>query len=418
MKTGAFSPTLPPRLFFGIERAKRRKLFSLLLTVLLASTSVHAEEMPEQSDLYGVVLRIEDVRSSPRERLLREAGENDRLQRVTVKLDAAHTPDLPGKPLPETITVDNALGENPAYNIPLRPGSRVLLNLEINPINGQRTFYIVNRDRTPALIILSTVALLALLLIGGSAVARHALLIILMTVGVYQFLFPAILAGGRSAVTPLATLCVAFPILAGFIHSADDPVQDAHAFRREQTVIVMSVLGGTGILALILWVMEIITPLSGFSGEGLAELWFRAPKMDYWLLYVSSALIAFQGLLFYLCRLLVRQRQTDTSTNSTALGPDKSFGDRFRLVMRRGRGLLGPLVSSLGLLCLGLFLPTLLQLEGTSTAQFINMESTASLFVSAFAGGLTLILAVPLTALLTAWQAGPTAPFWKKDPGN
>jgi uncharacterized membrane protein len=387
----------------------------LLLAVMVFSTTVRAAETPEQTDLYGVVVKIEEIRFSPLERLLRAAGENTRRQRVTIKLDATRAPDAPGVPLPKVVTAENALEDNPAYNIPLRPGARVLLTLETNPANGRRTFYIVNRDRTPALMILGTTALLALLLIGGSAVARHALLVVLMMVGVYQFLFPAILAG-RGAIIPLAAMCLAFPVLAGLIHSADDPTRDIRASRREQVVIAAGVLGGTGLLALIVWIMGVITPLSGFSSEGLAELWARSPGIDAWLLYVAGVLIAFQGLLFYLCRLLVRERQADAASGLSGPAAEESpimaFSARFRLVMRRGRGLLGPLISSLGLLCLGLFLPILLQLEGTPAAQFINLESTASLFIFAFAGGLTLILAVPLTALLVALSHS------KKGPGK
>ena len=357
-------------------------------------------EALKQVDLYGVVVKVEDASASPQARQLRAAGENDRLQKVTVKLDAAQMSNLPGKALPQTITVENVLGENPAYNIPLQPGVRVLLNMETNPTNHQRVFYITNRDRTPALIILSTIALLALLLIGGSEVARHGLLVVLVMLGVYKLLFPMILTG-QGAIFPLMAMCTAFPVLAALIHSSDEPAKGPRLFHRNQMVLIGGVWGGTAILVFILWVMRMITPLGGFSNEGLAELWYRAPKMDYWALYLSSVLIAFQGLLFYLCRLLTRQRQADPSLDQS---PDRLFGARFQIVMRRGRGLLGPLVSSLGLLCLGLFLPLLLQLEGTPTAQFINMESTASLFVFAFAGGLTLILTVPLTALLVAWQ--------------
>ena len=65
---------------------------------------------------------------------------------------------------------------------------------------------------------------------------------------------------------------------------------------------------------------------------------------------------------------------------------------------------MGPFISSLGLLFVGLFMPILLQMEGTPTSQFVNLESTASMLTFAFAGGLTLMLTVPLTALIAAWQ--------------
>ncbi len=355
------------------------------------------EDEPDAIDLYGVVLKVKLLSESPESTRLRVVGEQAKLQRVTVRLDTSGVPDSLAKtrkkkPLPEVITVNNTIEENPAYNIPLQPGARVLLSLDTNPVTGKQVFSIANRDRTPALLILATITLLALLLIGGSQVARHALLVAMMMLGVYKLLFPLVVSG-RGGAVPLTALCVAFPLLAGLIHSSESHIS-LRELSREQAVIAGGVLGGTAILAAILWIMGAITPLGGFYSEGLASLWYRSHGMDYWLLYRASVLIGFQGFLFYLCRMLARQRQSDTQA---------PFGERFRIIMERGRGLLGPLVSSLGLLCLGLFLPLLLQMEGTPTAQFMNLESTASLFIFAFSGGLTLILVMPLTALLAAW---------------
>jgi uncharacterized membrane protein len=187
-----------------------------------------------------------------------------------------------------------------------------------------------------------------------------------------------------------------FTILGSFIYQ----VPGAKSFSREQSVVILSTLGGLLMLNFILWVMHFITPLGGFSSEGLAALWYGAPKMDYWGLYLSSVLLGFQGFLFSLCWMLSQQRQ-----ETEVLG----FWARFNIVIIRGRRLLGPMSSSLGLLFLGLFLPILLQMQGTPTAQFVNLESTASMWVFALSGGLTLILTVPLTALIAAWRLTPAS---------
>src|SRR5690606_20231062 len=111
----------------------------------------------EEADIYGVVLKVQDAGPAPGSvQKLSVSAEGqahvplptDTLQRVTVRLDLDRPiPGLKGS----VITVDNVLGENPAYNIPLKPGARVLLNMERNLKTGQLNFYIANRDRTPAL---------------------------------------------------------------------------------------------------------------------------------------------------------------------------------------------------------------------------------------------------------------------------
>lgn len=340
----------------------------------------------EQIDMYGVVVSVKNAGVSPGLGLMQPNLDEEILQKITVRL----TSEGPGKGYKNRIvTIDNVLGNNPAYNIPLKPGARVLINMEKNPSTGKWVFYIANRDRTPALIVLGTLFVLAALLIGGVEVSKHLLLVVLMLLGCYKDLFPSILDGTTGA-NWIVLMCFAFTILASFIYR----VPGTRSLSREQSVVVLGTMGGLAILAIILWVMHDIAPLNGYSTEGLASLWFKSPKIDYLSLLMSGALLGFQGFLFYLCWSLAQGRK-DTEP--------LSFRQRFGIVMLRGRRILGPLISSLGLLFLGLFMPILLQLQGTPTAQFINLESTVSVLALAFAGGLSLILTVPLTAVIAAW---------------
>jgi len=345
----------------------------------------------EQLDVYGVVTEVKNVGAPPMGSLTKPIESDELLQKVTVRLDASGLESL--GITRRTVVVDNVLGENPAYNIPLKPGARVLLNMERTPA-GQWNFYIANRDRTPAIMILGTLFVMAVLLIGGQEVAKHALLVTLMLVGCYKALFPAILSG-TTGPNWILLMCFMFTILASFIYQTPG----TRSFNREQSVVILGTLGGLTILCLILWLMHEITPLNGFSNEGLASLWYQSPRMDYWTFFMSGALIGFQGLLFYLCWTLAQNRK---EPDGTVL----NFNQRFNVVMLRGRRLLGPMLSSVGLLFLGLFMPILLQLQGTPTAQFVNLETTASMLAYAFAGGLTLLLTVPLTAVIAAFLLG------------
>jgi uncharacterized membrane protein len=341
----------------------------------------------QQRDVYGVIMDVKTVGPISPGSLSRADEKKEILQKVTVRLDL--NTRVPGL-AQDTIVVDNILGENPAYNIPLKPGSRVLLTLERHPGGGKDSFFLSDRNRTPAILILGTLMVLAMLLIGGPEVAKHALLGLVMLVGCYQALFPAI-QSGTVGFNWIVLMCFMFTILASFIYQ----VPGTRSFSREQSVVVLGTFGGLLILTSLLCVMHEITPLDGYSSEGLASLWYSYPHLDYWLLYVASVLIGFQGFLFYLCWMLSQQRRDSESL---------TFRAHFWMVMHRGRRLLGPMTSSLGLLFLGLFLPILLQMQGTPRAQFINLESTDSMICFAFAGALTLILTVPLVALIAAWR--------------
>jgi len=370
------------------------KATSVLKLKPLKKTTDKAEEDNdrgiEQVDIYGVVVSVKNAPRQPDKSLVRPVEDEETLQKVNVRLTSeGPTEGFKNK----LITIDNVLGSNPAYNIPLKPGARVLINMEKNPANGQWVFYIANRDRTPALIILGTFFVLAALIIGGVEVSKHLLLIILMLLGCYSSLFPSILAGTVGANWTLL-MCFTFTILASFIYQ----VPGQRSFNREQSVVILGTMGGLVILTAILWIMHEIAPLNGYSTEGLAGMWYASPKMDYLSLLMGGALLGFQGFLFYLCWSLAQGRKETEPL---------SFKRRFEIVMIRGRRILGPLISSLGLLFLGLYMPILLQLQGTPTAQFINLESTVSVLAVAFAGGLTVILTVPLTAFLAAWMLTP-----------
>lgn len=343
---------------------------------------------PTEGEVYGLVLKVEvthEARTSkPLSRPMAETPEA--LQRVTVRLEGS----LKALGLrSDIIQVENVLGENPFYNIPLKPGARVLLHAEKEVKTGQWHLNIANRNRTPALMILMTLTIMAILLLGGVEVAKHALLVTLMLIGCYKAVFPAVLAGEHGPWW-IFLMCGMFTILATFIYQ--QPGQKA--FSREQCVVILGTTGGLLMLTAILWVMGDITPLNGYSSELMASLWYRSPKMDYWAFFMAGLLFAYQGFLFYLCWTLAQNRKESEPV---------SFQKRFGIVMLRGRRLMGPLISCLGLLFLGLFMPILLQMEGTPTAQFVNLESTASMMTFAFAGALTLILTVPLTALIAAW---------------
>jgi uncharacterized membrane protein len=343
---------------------------------------------PTEGQVYGLVLKVEPAPEGRSPRPLRRPVPESReaLQRVTIRLEGSlKTLGLQS----DIIQVENVLGENPFYNINLKPGAQVLLQAEKEARTGQWQFNIANHNRTPALMILMTLTIMAILFLGGVEVAKHAFLVTLMLVGCYKAVFPAVLAG-EYGLWWIFLMCGMFTILATFIYQ--QPGQKA--FSREQCVVMLGTTGGLLILAAILWAMGEITPLSGYSSDLLASLWYRSPKMDYWAFFVAGMLFAFQGFLFYLCWTLAQNRKESEPV---------SFQQRFGIVMLRGRRLMGPLISCLGLLFLGLFMPILLQMQGTPTAQFVNLESTASMMTFAFAGALTLIVTVPLTALIAAW---------------
>ena len=310
------------------------------------------------------------------------------IQKVLVKLDS----DLKEEGLKQgaIVPVYNEISENPAFNTnAVHTGSRVLLAVERGP-HG-RTFYIANLNRTPALMILGGILVLAILLLGGREVVKQILLAGLLLFGTYQLLFPSVLAG-RHPGTWAFVFCIAFVVLASYFYRG----KANKTFTSQQVIAILGSIGGLSIMGTLIAIMHLITPLNGFISEGLAALWYSYPCLDYWGMYEGAGLITFQGFIFYIAWTLAQQRKE---------GENLGFRQRFDILMLRGRRLVGPILSSLSLLFIGLFTPLLLQwqTEGMEQSEFANSELTAAVITVGFTGALTLLLTVPLTAMIACW---------------
>jgi uncharacterized membrane protein len=359
-------------------------------------------------DVYGVVQRVE----ATGRRLI--GGQEERYQRLTVVLDEG----LPGSALAHLkkqgqknlVSVENVLAENPGYRLDLKPGTRILLSMQMPAsIAGQQpqeaSFSLINVDRTPGLWILGTISILALLIIGGAQLARQGALWFLLTLSVGNFLLTLLKTGQVSAWWSLAFLCALFPLVLSTLETPQNISENPRLTRWRRWVCTLGVWGGSLILLGLLSLMRSAAHLNGYTSEGLIELWIPAPKLDFWGLYISGTLLGFQGFLYLLCRNCLNDGlkamlyfEADNRIFLSETEPSLPVRTRFALLMQQGRYHLGPLLLGIGFLSLGLSLPITLQFQTGSLAQLLNQESTASALTYFMAGSLSLLLTLPLLA--------------------
>ncbi|MEM0951826.1 MAG: YibE/F family protein [Cyanobacteria bacterium P01_H01_bin.74] len=340
-------------------------------------------------DVYGVVVAVEALEQHVK-------TDQNAIQVATIRLDGLTGATTHSEKL---IQAHHQTERLSGLTFNLKPGMRVLLKRSLNKKDKTAKFTVINYDRTPALLILGAVLILAILVIGGVELTKHALLVVLVFSGCYKALFPAILSQGTGPYW-IFLMCAMFTILASFIYRR--PGQ-SNPFSRQQWVVGLGTAGGLCILFLILTLLKDLMMLSGFWHTGLIALKQDYPNMDAWSLFIASVLFGFMGFLFYVSWSLAQTRQ---DKDDLTMG----FAARFSLVMLRGKRLLGPLLSSVGLLTLSLLLPVLIQLQDQTRAQLINLEPTASMLAFIFMGLLTVILTMPWVAFLSALLMTPKGP--------
>jgi uncharacterized membrane protein len=374
------------------------------------------------SDVYGVVQKI----LKDGTRFIN--GQNERYQKLLIQLDESvpgTTPSLPSTQQTTQVIVENDLGDNPAYQIHVKPGSRVLLSKEISPNENipktsaeQAHYNLIGMDRTPGLWILLTISILALLVIGGQYLARTVAVWLLFSFSAWNFLLPLIVSGNGAAWLVLGFLCFLFPLAMNNLHRIDT-VSNPDWAHHKQSICNQAVWAGTVVQFAILWVMHSTAQLDGHTSVNLNELWELHPQTSYWVLYVSGTILGFQGFLYALC-----YRTTESLSQENippTLNPSPSEGggdtqlhlvkennlfkfnkDRFWAVFHLSRQKLVPILITLGFLSTCSSLPIMLEAQQSSLAQFINQESVSSAITFILSGCLNLLLTIPILAFLVA----------------
>ena len=378
--------------------------------ISMPATEPSLTQPGKATDMYGVVERIVEEG----DRIIN--GQKEHYQRLTIRLDE-RLPDTSAinfkqpKPSINRVTVENALGDNPAYQLSLKPGSRVLLTQqEETPSDGSEAgtpknqYTIVSPDRTPGLWILLTLTVLSLFLIGGQLLTRAMAIWFLFTMSAWNFLLPLIVAGSGSVwLLLLGFLCLLLPLAMNSLHKVDNDLSSPAFAHWKQWICTRSVWAGTLIQVGILYFMHGVAQLNGHTSVSLNELWELHPQMQYWALYISGTLLGFQGFLYALCHCSLKSlTEAQFKVSSNNIHSEIPFKERFWIIWTMSRQKMVPIFITLGFLSTCFSLPFMLEAQNNSLAQFINQESVASAITFILSGCLSLLLTIPVLSLLVA----------------
>ncbi len=277
----------------------------------------------------------------------------------------------------EHIRIRNYLNQNPVTDLPLKPGARVLLGVDLTkqtPHNKNiwQQAYIADMNRSPVISLLLGLVVLALLTIGGASGLKTLSLMFTVGFWIVNFLIPVGLSG--DVIIWMGLFAVIFLIGLGALMYEESAIR----IQSIVTACLVGVLSGTTLMQLIIT----LAPLQGYLGEdsiSLLDLYPRLRLND--VMLITSLLINTA-----ICLPLA------LNANFLLQGESNPSHD---LRLRKIQPITIHQLSTVLLLCMALSIPVLFHWTDVSLVKLVNMQSV-SFYVS-------VILTGVLGGLVTSW---------------
>ena len=357
---------------------KKILLFGFVLLGLVCP--VFADEKAELPSETGVVenIQYEDVQDL-------QQGDNSVKQVALVKV-------LSGKFKGTERLIDNMLTGNPAYDINLQKGDKVILHVERKTediINADDVdFFIADIKRDDALV-WTSIAFVMLLLLIGRKKGLYSLLSIITTVALIFFmLMPMILHGfcpiASAVLVGILSTIITIYLVGGFNSKSSSAIIG--------TSLSLVFAGGLSLITIYL------AHLTGFAGEESMFLYSAHPELDFQGLLSASMIIAALGA-------LMDTGVSIASAINEIYETDKNLTVKqlFKSGMNIGKDVIGTMSNTLILVYLGSSLPLVLLSNNIDLQKFFNLNQVATEISSAIIGSIAILLCVPLTAIISAY---------------
>ena len=355
---------------------KKISIYFTMLVIFLCQTFCYAanDVLPAER---GLVSKVEYVDSLPEQ--------NQTKQFVTVKI-------LSGKFKGSEIKLDNMLTGNPAYDIMLSGGDRVVLHLEpkvefvedIEDID----FFISDIERVNAVYIFTAIFFAILLLIGKRK-GVLSFLSILVTVALIFFVMTPMILYGVQPILASLIVCIFSTIITLYL---------VGGFNRKSTSAIVGTIFSLGLAALLSIFSIKLASLTGFAGEETMFLYTARPDLDFTGILSASMMLAALGA-------VMDTSVSIASTINEIYNTDRNLDIKalFKSGMNVGKDIIGTMSNTLILVYLGSSLPLGLLSNNIDLIKFFNLNQVSTEIISALIGSIAILICVPITALISAY---------------
>lgn len=277
---------------------------------------------------------------------------------------------------------------NRIYDLDLKEGDKVMLFIRISEdgyIEGYATDYVRNHT----MIVLILLFLGALILIGKFKGIRAVVSLIITIGSIFFILIPLTLQGYN----PLLVACLIAILI------TVTTILLISGINKKSFSAIIGTLGGVILAVLIAYIVGNMSMLTGLSGEDAKILYINKPDLNFTHIFFASILIGALGAVMD-----VGVTISSAVHEVVEASPKTNNKKLFRAGMNVGKDIMGTMSNTLILAYAGSALPLLLlfSMNEFSTMQIINFDFIAAEIVRALSGSFGLLLAIPLTALISS----------------
>lgn len=356
-----------------------KKLFIILLLFLGIPTLADENKavLPSETGI------VESIKYEDAENL--NQGESTTKQLVTVKV-------LTGNFKGTKRLIENMLTGNPAYDINLTKGNKVVLHVEPNSDTittpEDVDFFIADLKRDNQIFVFTGIFFILLLLIGKKKGLTSIISIISTIALIFFMLLPMILNGfcpiASAVLTGILSTVITIYLVGGLNSKSSSAIIG--------TSISLIFAGALSMLAIY------FAHLTGFAGEENMFLYTARPDLSFTGILSASMIISALGA-------LMDTAVSIASTVNEIFETDKSLSVKqlFKSGMNVGRDIIGTMSNTLILVYLGSSLTLVLLSSNIDMNKFFNLNQVATEILSALTGSIAILFCVPITAIIAAY---------------
>ena len=356
---------------------------NIIITLLLITGLVCPAIAADKTELPSETGIIESIQYEDVDGL--QQGDNNVKQIALVKVTS-------GKFKGTERLVDNMLTGNPAYDINLEKGNRVILHVEAKNdeiIDADDVdFFIADLKRDNALFGISALFVILLLAIGRKKGIFSLVSIIATVALIFFMLMPMVLSGfcpiASAVLVGILSTVITIYLVGGFNSKSSSAIIGTS----------LSLIFAGGLSMVIIYFAH----LTGFAGEENMFLYSAHPDLNFKGLLSASMIIAALGALMdtgvSIASSINEIYETDSSLSVKQL---------FTSGMNIGKDVIGTMSNTLILVYLGASLPLVLLSDNIDLQKFFNLNQVATEISSAIIGSIAILLCVPLTAIIAAY---------------
>ena len=272
----------------------------------------------------------------------------------------------------------------------LKKGEKFYLLETTRVEDGSVVYAVHDKYRLPAVYFFVGLFILSVLLFGGMQGVRGLVSLIGSIVLIVFVLMPAILNGYSPILVTIGVSSLII-IIGSYV---------THGFNRTTSAAVLGMLVTVIFTGALAYFAVAWTGLSGFESEEAVYLnWNTNGSIDFVGLLFGGIMIGLLGVLYD-----VAIGQAVSVEELREAGPHMTRKTILKRALRIGREHTGALVNTLAIAYVGASLPLLLLFYGSNNAslsQIINREVFSAEIVRGVVGSIGLVLAVPITSLLS-----------------